>query len=133
MKIIKTANGNKIKISRKEWEAIGKKAGWITQEAVGYEGNDSLNEIIDNAIYSLNNLLTSTNFGDMEEYLSDALGQLERGESQIRHLINTRYPVLKDLELQKQQRYQDPAYLDELKQNATVLIEELNTIKSQGI
>jgi len=29
MKIIKTANGKKtIKISKKEWQAIGKKAGW---------------------------------------------------------------------------------------------------------
>ena len=30
VKVIKTASGrNKIKLSRKEWEAIGKKAGWL--------------------------------------------------------------------------------------------------------
>jgi len=29
MKITKTASGNKIKMSKKEWEAIGKKAGWM--------------------------------------------------------------------------------------------------------
>jgi len=28
MKIIKTASGNKISISKKEWESIGKTAGW---------------------------------------------------------------------------------------------------------
>ena len=29
MKIIKTASGNKIKLSKKEWEGIGKTAGWM--------------------------------------------------------------------------------------------------------
>jgi hypothetical protein len=29
MKIVKTANGNSIRISRSEWEDLGKKAGWI--------------------------------------------------------------------------------------------------------
>ena len=29
MKLIKTANGNKLKISHKEWESIGKTAGWM--------------------------------------------------------------------------------------------------------
>lgn len=34
MKLIKTASGKKqIKISRKEWEAIGKKAGWVEEIA----------------------------------------------------------------------------------------------------
>ena len=28
MKLLKTANGNKIKISKKEWQDIGKTAGW---------------------------------------------------------------------------------------------------------
>jgi len=30
MKVIKTANGNEIKLSKSEWESIGKTAGWIT-------------------------------------------------------------------------------------------------------
>ena len=29
MKILKTANGNEIKLSKAEWETIGKTAGWI--------------------------------------------------------------------------------------------------------
>ena len=34
MKIIKTASGkSKIKISKKEWQSIGKKAGWMDKEA----------------------------------------------------------------------------------------------------
>ncbi|UCH72081.1 MAG: hypothetical protein JSW62_00595 [Thermoplasmatales archaeon] len=32
MKLIKTANGNKIKLSRSEWEQIGKTAGWHRYE-----------------------------------------------------------------------------------------------------
>ena len=31
MKVIKTAGGNQIKMSKSEWQSIGKKAGW-TQE-----------------------------------------------------------------------------------------------------
>ena len=33
MKVIKTASGNQIKISKKEWKAIGKKAGWTKTAA----------------------------------------------------------------------------------------------------
>jgi len=36
MKIIKTASGKKtIKMSKSEWESIGKKAGWIKEARVG--------------------------------------------------------------------------------------------------
>ena len=36
MKVIKTASGkSKIKISKKEWESIGKKAGWMKKADVG--------------------------------------------------------------------------------------------------
>jgi len=38
MKILKTASGKqKLKISKKEWESIGKKAGWM-KEAVELPG-----------------------------------------------------------------------------------------------
>ena len=31
MKLVKTASGKtKVKISKKEWQAIGKKAGWVS-------------------------------------------------------------------------------------------------------
>ena len=39
MKIIKTANGDKIKMSKSEWEDLGKKAGWM-KEAQGFRGHD---------------------------------------------------------------------------------------------
>ena len=31
MKLIKTASKTKLKLSRKEWEKIGKKAGWVKE------------------------------------------------------------------------------------------------------
>ena len=39
MKIIKTASGKRqIKISKKEWQSIGKKAGWVEAESYGIRG-----------------------------------------------------------------------------------------------
>jgi len=41
MKIIKTASGkNTIRISKKEWESIGKKAGWMQEEMEDMLGSD---------------------------------------------------------------------------------------------
>ena len=40
MKIIKTTSGNKISISRKEWEALGKKAGFSSTD--GFDSVDKL-------------------------------------------------------------------------------------------
>ena len=37
MKITKTASGNKISISKKEWESMGKKAGWIKTAQMGID------------------------------------------------------------------------------------------------
>jgi hypothetical protein len=35
MKLVKTASGKKaIKLSKKEWVSIGKKAGWLSKEAI---------------------------------------------------------------------------------------------------
>jgi len=43
VKLVKTANGkSQVKMSRKEWEAIGKKAGWIKEAQLqmgGYDNN----------------------------------------------------------------------------------------------
>ena len=39
MKIVKTSSGKKIKLSKKEWTQIGKKASWIMKTA-GIEGSD---------------------------------------------------------------------------------------------
>jgi len=33
MKLVKTANGHKIKMSRSEWESYGRKAGWLSKKA----------------------------------------------------------------------------------------------------
>ena len=43
MKIIKTASGKKqIKISKKEWEALGKKAGWDKKAELLMLNNDDV-------------------------------------------------------------------------------------------
>lgn len=46
MKLIKTASGDKLKISKKEWESIGKTAGWDdnTSQAIGW---DKFNDLVD--------------------------------------------------------------------------------------
>jgi len=42
MKFIKTASGKKqIKMSRKEWQAIGKKAGWTKEAQIYYDEQDT--------------------------------------------------------------------------------------------
>jgi len=39
MKLVKTASGKKLKISKKEWQSIGKKAGWMKKaREEGFEG-----------------------------------------------------------------------------------------------
>ena len=44
MKITKTASGKKkIKMSQKEWQTIGKKAGWVKKEAFVRKKKSSLN------------------------------------------------------------------------------------------
>ena len=49
MKIIKTASGKKtIKMSRKEWESIGKTAGWADEWGDdGYYENDEIEGVPD--------------------------------------------------------------------------------------
>ena len=42
MKLIKTANGKRIKLSRSEWESIGKTAGWM-KTAEGQQSIDKGN------------------------------------------------------------------------------------------
>ena len=56
MKVIKTASGNnRIKISKKEWTSIGKKAGWM--EDVSDEPSDSEKSIdYDDLAWELNQL-----------------------------------------------------------------------------
>ena len=42
MKLIKTASGNQIKMSKSEWQSIGKTAGWLTNN---WEYDKSLKQI----------------------------------------------------------------------------------------
>jgi len=45
MKIIKTASGkNKIKISKKEWKSIGKKAGWVKVSKIPIIPSDGIRD-----------------------------------------------------------------------------------------
>jgi len=40
MKLVKTANGNKLKISKKEWTTLGKKAGWMPSDPSTFSDED---------------------------------------------------------------------------------------------
>ena len=41
MKLTKTASNVELKMSQKEWEAIGKQAGWITAQAYNFEEGEA--------------------------------------------------------------------------------------------
>jgi hypothetical protein len=40
MKLIKTANGHKIKMSKREWEIHGYKAGWLSRSELSKEAQE---------------------------------------------------------------------------------------------
>jgi len=62
MKILKTASGKQtIKISRKEWELIGKKTGWV-KKAQDYGDNNVNYESVKSLVSALN-----SQFGGMFE------------------------------------------------------------------
>jgi len=67
MKIV-TANGKKqIKISKKEWEGIGKKAGWE-----GSKDENVLNDVIlDYLVDSLRSKIESMNYDSLENLYHD--------------------------------------------------------------
>ena len=46
MKIIKTASGKKLKMSKSEWEDIGKRSGWM-KTAAGPQFDDLTEEVLD--------------------------------------------------------------------------------------
>ena len=65
MKIIKTANGNEIKLSKSEWQNIGKTAGWITASSPDVErALSEINSLVDDEKSYLQH---SGSIPDMEE------------------------------------------------------------------
>ena len=40
MKVIKTASGNQVKMSKSEWQSIGKTAGWMKKAWMDDDGDD---------------------------------------------------------------------------------------------
>ena len=86
MKIVKTASGKKtIKISKKEWQSIGKKAGWTKTAQAGDLAGDLANSFPEDTqpsgvqheqISELKKyLLSSIPLSKIEEYgISDAAG-----------------------------------------------------------
>jgi len=65
MKLIKAASGKRqIKISKKEWEGIGKKAGWIKKKA----GQQDINQLIDESLRIVQDLNNPEYVGSVTEF-----------------------------------------------------------------
>ena len=81
MKIIKTASGKKrIKISKKEWKAIGKKAGWMKTAING--DDDYYNQMINSRPATIGHLIAQ---GD-EKAKKALLETLAKDFSYIKYL-----------------------------------------------
>lgn len=84
MKIIKTAKGNKIKISKKEWQNIGKTAGWIKVSGLpSQQPNQQIdmvgqvNQIISNIDYDYQNRSSGRHDASAEQYLNEQAQAME--------------------------------------------------------
>jgi len=84
MKIVKTASGKQqIKMSKKEWEAIGRKAQWMTDDMGGDDGivHDPVSEITD---------LASSNPQKFEDLLRSNPDVCDELSTLIRHQEDNR-------------------------------------------
>jgi len=70
MELIKTANKTKIKMSKSEWEGIGKKAGWMDDVA----GSDAINDLVNLANTDPRRFRELLR--DNEDICEDLIGQL---------------------------------------------------------
>lgn len=91
MKIIKTASGKKIKLSKKEWESIGKKAGWM-KKASDWKTMDNKSEI---------DGIDTWWIGDMEEYIEACKDDMGNVTYEIVFSGRSPNKVFSDLELAK--------------------------------
>ena len=96
MKLIKTASGKKtIKMSKKEWQSIGKKAGWMKKALYSDSGlpedtnisqKDDLSRHIQHDLYMA--LLTSKNIKGLDH---NALLELESKLQELAEWIVAQY------------------------------------------
>jgi len=93
MQVIKTSSGKTIKISRNEWEAIGKKAGWMRKaDYERWDANISPKEDVERALV---NRLKEATKPDSEELLSNEQLVLEEKINQLASwIMNNAYVSL---------------------------------------
>ena len=97
MKILKTASGSKLNLSKKEWETIGKKAGW--DDYLSDETQDHKEQRIPGFTkrYHVNKLV----YFEMYERIDDAIDrekQIKAGSRQKKEdLIDDFNPTWRDL------------------------------------
>jgi len=105
MKIIKTASGKKIKMSKKEWESIGKTAGWAKEasnDLLSYDGVISLGDKLSSKRYDCTTKLSSAivdlfelkdstrdnpEWADVHEEVIDAINKLGGMSNEIKITI----------------------------------------------
>jgi len=101
MKIIKTASGNQVKMSKSEWQSIGKKAGWM--KTADYEGSSKqkLNNIIEEIHSAMNGCAhTSIAHDDavrdlrelIQSYISSHEGYKKDIYPEIWEILNREHP-----------------------------------------
>ena len=89
MKIIKTASGKKIKMSKTEWESVGKQAGWMKEAQFEEDfdsglATDTVDELVEKSLrdpQALKEFLRDN--PEMQGALSDALVYQNSGVSEL--------------------------------------------------
>jgi hypothetical protein len=83
MKLEKTANGHKIRMSQKEWTDYGRKAGWIKESSNAEEVNQMFSQSIQRSIDALNYVQDRISKGVLQKQETDWLYELGKQVSDI--------------------------------------------------
>ena len=99
MKVIKTASGKKqIKISKKEWQSIGKKAGWMRKAQYEDQEGDKADKIYDEYFDFFKELHIKANRGltvmDYSSFQGEGAGMLFED---IKNLVNVTSDNIKSI------------------------------------
>jgi len=125
MKIIKTASGKKtIKISKKEWTSIGKKAGWMDAEVDASEQYLNLYENIFNSSLERGTKETMAKQVALESVLSTLLNKLS---SDVNALLL--YGEDSELDSHPVQNENPEGYVKELENHVQDLQDKLSLVK----
>ena len=92
MKVIKTASGKKLKMSKKEWQAMGKKAGWM--KVANTSEPQNIANAIDRLISDLTNLKGTVVQNNVDLRTLPNVGGVPNGLSEIiANIMNTSQPA----------------------------------------